>query len=217
MKKILLVEDDLILGETLLDILEEEGFKVVWVKDGKEALDETFVCKFDLFLFDVNVPFINGFELLNDLRESGDMTPAIFLTAKVDIESLKKGFNAGADDYIKKPFDFDELLVRIEYAIKKSFKSYTDKLEYGDLIYEINSQKIYKNNELIHLTPTEKKLFEYFLKNISKIITKEELILHTHQEFEGSAAALRVQISKLKKLGLNIINIRGIGYRCDKI
>ena len=124
MKNILLLEDDLILGETLKEILEDEDYKVTWVKDGNDGLSKTFEKDFDLYLFDVNVPFINGFELLQSLRENKDITPAIFITALIDIDNLTKGFKVGADDYIRKPFNANELIVRVDSLIKKSFKNY---------------------------------------------------------------------------------------------
>ena len=133
-KNILLVEDDLILGESLQELLEDEGFRVVWVKDGSEAIDESYENQYDIYIFDVDIPFINGFELLNQLREAKDETPCIFLTAKVDIGSLSCGFNMGADDYIKKPFDMDELIVRINTQIKKSFKSHSQIIRYSDVV-----------------------------------------------------------------------------------
>ncbi len=217
MHKILLLEDDLVLGETLYEILQSENFEVVWVKDGQEGLDETYLSRFDLYLFDINVPFINGFELLESLRQCGNQTPAIFITANVDIQSISKGFEIGADDYIKKPFDIDELIIRINTQIKKSFHSYSQKITYGDISFDIATQKIYKNNQEILLSPTEKKLFELFLQNIDKPLSKEDILYYIHDGEEGSEAALRVQISKLKKLGLNISNQRGIGYRCEKL
>lgn len=217
MYKILLVEDDLILGDTIFDILENEGYEATWVKDGQVALEKTFINNYDLFLFDINVPFINGFELLKELRESGDVTPAIFITARVNIESLSKGFDVGADDYIKKPFEIEELLVRITTQIKKSFKSYNATIIYQDLTFDIETEKIYKDNKELHLTPSEYKLFELFIKNINRVISKEEILYHIHEGNEGSEAALRVQISKLKKIGLNISNLRGIGYKCEQI
>ncbi len=216
-KKILLVEDDLILGETIHELLESEGYYVSWVKDGHQALEETYRVSYDIFLFDLNIPFLNGLELLDELRQSGDKTPAIIITANIDIESMKKGFDVGADDYMKKPFDIDELLLRIEVVLKKSFKSYNETIIYGELIYDTVKQQLNKNDKLIHLSPTELGLFEYFIKNLDKILSKDELIGHTHDDFEGSDAVLRVQISKLKKIGLNIFNIRGVGYRCEKI
>lgn len=217
MYKILLLEDDLILGDTIFDILEAEGFETTWVKDGKIALEKSFVSSYDIFLFDVNVPFINGFELLKDLRQSGDLTPAIFITARIDIKSLSKGFEIGADDYIKKPFDLDELIIRINTQIKKSFKSYDEVITYNNLRFDIKKEQVFKDNIELHLSPTEFKLFELFIKNIDKTISKEEILYHIHEGEEGSEAALRVQISKLKKLGLNITNLRAIGYRCEQL
>ncbi len=216
-KKILLVEDDLILGESLQELLEDENFQVIWAKDGNEACDETYENKFDLFLFDVDIPFINGFDLLDQLRQSGDDTPCIFLTAKIDIDSLSIGFDIGADDYIKKPFDTDELIIRINTQIKRSFNSYKETIKYGNLIYNITDQTITKDDKPIQLSPAELKLFELFIKNINKSITKEDILYHIHHGVEGSEAALRVQISKLKKLGLEIVNQRAIGYKLEKL
>lgn len=217
MKKILLVEDDTILGETIVDILEDKNYEVVWVKDGKEALDKSFCTKYDLYLLDVNVPFINGFELLKDLRESADMTPAIFITALIDINSLEKGFDVGADDYIKKPFNEKELLIRINAQIKKSFNSYEDILKYKDLEYDISSRILRKNGKIVHLSPSESELLELFLKNQGKIISKDEILFTLKDGEIGSDASLRVQISKLKKIGLELSNIRAVGYRCEKL
>ncbi len=216
MKKLLLVEDDLILGETIKEALEEEGFDVVWVKDGEQALDATYVGNFDLFLLDVNIPFISGFELLKELRKSGDKTPAIFITALTDIRSLSKGFETGADDYIKKPFDIDELIVRINALIKKSFNSYSDKITYGDMEFYIKDERIIKDSREIFLSPYERKLFSLFIKNIGRNISKEEIFEELYTDYEISEGSLRVHISRLKKTGLNIINIRGIGYRCEE-
>ena len=216
-KKILLVEDDIILGETIQELLELEGYCVSWVKDGQQALEKIYHLSYDIYLFDLNIPFINGLELLDELRKNGDKTPTIIITANIDINSMKNGFNVGADDYIKKPFDIEELLLRIELVLKKSFKTYNQTISYGDIIYDTIKQQLSKNSKVIHLSPTEMVLFEYFIKNLDKVLSKDELISHTHDDFEGSDAVLRVQISKLKKIGLNIVNIRGVGYRCEKI
>jgi len=214
---ILLVEDDLILGESLQELLEDENFEVTWVKDGNEALSATYDSTYSLYLFDVDIPFINGFELLKSLRESLDDTPCIFLTAKVDIGSLSDGFSCGADDYIKKPFDCNELIIRINTQIKKAFNTRKETLVYKDIVYDISSKVIVKDNKEIFLSPSELKLFELLLQNKSKIITKEDILYHIHDGGEGSEAALRVQISKLKKLGLNITNLRSVGYRLEEL
>ena len=182
------------------------------------GLSKTFEKDFDLYLFDVNVPFINGFELLQSLRENKDITPAIFITALVDIDNLTKGFKVGADDYIRKPFNANELIVRVDSLIKKSFKNYESTIKYNDLSYDIKEEKVYKENEEIHLSPSEHQLLVLFLKNIGKVINKDDILFNLHDnDTLGSDATLRVQISKLKKIGLIITNIRAVGYRCEKV
>ena len=217
MRKILLVEDDLILGETLKEVLEEEGFTCKWVKNGEEALDATYAVHFDLLLLDVNVPFINGFELLKSLRDAGDKTPAIFITALVDVSSLSKGFDVGADDYIKKPFDIDELLIRMKALIKRSFNEHKKEIIYSDIIYDIEAQVVKKSNHIVHLPPAEIALLELMLKNIGKVLTKEIINENLSEDGVMSDGALRVHISRLKKLGIIITNLRGVGYRCEKL
>ena len=213
MKRILLVEDDLILGESLEELLESEGFETTWVTDGNIALNTTYNNNFDIYLFDVDIPFIDGFELLKSLRQSGDKTPCIFLTAKIDITSFSTGFDVGADDYIKKPFDFDELVIRINTQIKKSFNTYSNNIKYNNIIFDIENKTILKDSDEVYLSPIEFKLFELFIKNINKTISKEDIMYTIHDGEEGSENALRVQISKLKKLGLNILNQRAVGYK----
>lgn len=215
MHKVLLVEDDLNLGATLSDYLEVEDFDVTWVKDGHKALDVTFAKGFDLLLLDVNVPFINGFELLELLRQSGDQTPALFITALVDIDSLSKGFDVGADDYIKKPFDMDELLLRIYAAIKKSFKTHGTEIRCGTLHYDVERDTFFQEGKRISLQPYEHRLLVLFLRNSGRIVTKEEILYLLSEGGEMSESALRVHISRIKKLGIAIENIRGVGYRCD--
>ncbi len=215
-QKILLLEDDTILAETLVVLLESEGFEVVHAINGEEALETTYEQSFDLFLFDVNVAYINGFELLESLRESGDDTPAIFITALTDIDSLSHGFEAGADDYIKKPFDFDELLVRIKAILKKAYKTYESEITLDDFRFSIEKQELYKNGEFIPLAPMELKATKLFFQNIDKTIEKELILEYLGDGREMSEASLRVYINKLRKIGLPITTIKGIGYRLGK-
>ena len=213
MSNILLLEDDLVLGETIFDLFELNNFTITWLKDGKVALEEIYENSFDLLLLDINVPYINGFELLENLRQNNDTTPAIFITAKIDIESFKKGFELGADDYIKKPFDFEELLIKVKAIIRKTKQQ---NIIYDDLYYNTDSKILIKDNQIIHLTPSELALFEYFVSNQERVIESYELLEVTNST-EFKSDTLRVWISKLKKIGLKITNIRGVGYRCEKI
>jgi DNA-binding response OmpR family regulator len=213
MSKILLLEDDEILSETLIELLESEAFEVLHVKDGESALDATFENTFTLLLLDVNVPFLNGFELLKSLRESGDTTPAIFLTSLSDIASLANGFDVGADDYIKKPFDFDELLIRIHALVKKSYDSYKNEIIVDEFRFNIDKNELYNSTAFIPLTPYELQLTNVFFKNLNKTVPKEELLSELSQGKEMSEGALRVHINKLRKIGLPITTVKGTGYR----
>jgi len=207
---ILLLEDDEILAESLIDLFEVEDFKITHATDGNGVLDSTFENSFDLYLFDVNVPVLNGFELLKSLRESGDSTPCIFLTALSDVASLSLGFDVGADDYVKKPFDFDELVVRIKALIKKRYNSYKEKIRFENLSFDLLKDELYKDDEFIPLSPAELKLTKLFFKNIAKTLPKEYILDELSNISDGS---LRVHINKLRKLELPIVTVKGVGYR----
>ncbi len=213
MARLLLVEDDVNLAETLVELLELESFEVTWVGDGEQALDATFMNAYDLFLFDVNVPFIDGFELLDSLRKSGDETPAIFITAMSDIASLSKGFEVGADDYIKKPFEFDELAVRIHSLIRKRLKIHDNLITVDNFDFHIDTNELYKDAEFVALSPIELKLTALFFKQMGTTITKENILIELSDGEEASEGALRVHINKLRKHGLPIQTVKGIGYR----
>ncbi|NPA74187.1 MAG: response regulator transcription factor [Epsilonproteobacteria bacterium] len=213
MAKILLLEDDEVLSESLIELLEDEGFTITHVKNGEEAVDKTFIEKYDLFLFDVNVPLLDGFELLKNLRESGDKTPTIFITALNDIASLSKGFDVGADDYIKKPFDFDELLIRIQALLKKQYNTYQNEIKVKNFRFDIEKNELYKDDEFISLPPYELKLIHLFFKNLDKTLTKEQIVEELYYDKEMSLGALRVHINRLRKIGLPITTVKGIGYR----
>ena len=213
MAKLLLVEDDENLAETLTELLELEGFEVNWVSDGEQALDATFMQAYDLFLFDVNVPFMDGFELLDSLRKSGDETPAIFITAMADIASLSKGFEVGADDYIKKPFDFDELIVRIYALIRKRLKISDNLISVDDFHFHIDTNELYHAERFIALSPIELRLTALLFRQLNTTITKENILMELSDGEEASEGALRVHINKLRKYGLPIQTIKGTGYR----
>jgi len=213
MARILLVEDDLILSETLMELLESEGYDVTLVNAANRALEVTYENEFELMLLDVNIPDFSGFELLDMLRNAGNKTPCIFLTSLNDIASLSRGFEVGADDYLKKPFDFDELLVRIQALLRKSFSAQSNEINYNDLLYKISTNELLRGNELILFTPLEQKLLSIFFKRINETITKQELLHELDAINESSEGALRVYMTKLRKAGLEIQTIKGVGYR----
>ena len=119
--KILLLEDDLSLSQTIIDYLEDQGFQAIPVYDSEEAQTMIYEKQFDIFLFDVNVPLLNGFELLKLIRKQNNLTPCIFITSLNSMDNLEEGFNSGCDDYIRKPFALKELLLRVQTLLKKEF------------------------------------------------------------------------------------------------
>ena len=213
MSKILLLEDDEVLAETLVELLQDEGFEVTHIVDGEMALDTTFVQSFELLLLDVNVPLINGFEVLESLRNSGDMTPTIFITALTDVASLSHGFDVGADDYIKKPFDFDELVVRINALIRKAYHTYANEIKVDDFRFVIEKDELYQGADFVALSPYELQITKLLFQNLNKTVAKELIFEYLSQGKEMSEGALRVHINKLRRVGLPITTIKGIGYR----
>ena len=212
--RILLLEDDQLLAETLVDLLEDSEFDVTHAPNGQEALDRTFEQKFDMYLLDINVPLINGITLLKELRDSKDNTPAIFLTSHKDKEMLKNGFLSGADDYITKPFDNDELLFRIQALTKRNMPT---KIECVNLLChdEIHKRILYDKQEL-ELSKKEYELLLLLMSHANTSVPKELILDELWSSSEsGSDGAIRVYINRLKQLipQVKIENIRGIGYK----
>ena len=209
--KILLLEDDYILNESLTEYLELEGYSVDQAYRGEEVFDLTFENKYDLYILDINVPDVNGFDVLKALKESGDETPAIYVTALTDVNSISKGFRIGAEDYIKKPFDPEELVIRI----KSRYLAKDSTIFYGDLVYDQKTKRLQKNGKTIGLGEIQLNLFHMLITHMDKIVDHFELMDLLEQP---NANALRVNLTKLKnKLDIEIQNIRGQGYMIEKI
>jgi len=201
--KILILEDDEILLETIQELLEDNGYLVDIAINGDEVLDLTFENKYSLYIFDVNVPKMNGFELLEELRKAEDNTPVIYITALVDINSISQGFHLGASDYLKKPFHPNELILRVENLL-----DIPKIIKYQNL--EIKQNHIFKDNKEIFLTEIQSKIFSELVENIGQVVKTETL----YNLIENSSnSALRFHINKLRNiLEIEIKNIRGIGY-----
>ncbi len=205
-KKILLLEDDYDLGLTIKELLEYEDYDVTLVLDGNEAADFSYENNFDLYIFDINVPEINGLDLLDALRNADDKTPAIFISALVDLESISRGFEVGANDYIKKPFFPEELLIRVNAKFLNESKILT----YSDISYDTQKRIIRKDGTVISLGEVQERLFDIFMHNIGQILDNSILMECLDHP---SPTALRVALSKLKQTtGFDIKNLRGIGY-----
>jgi DNA-binding response OmpR family regulator len=209
--KILLLEDDRILCESLKEFLELEGYSVDIVHRGPDVFDLTYKGNYDLYILDINVPDLDGFDVLTSLKESGDKTPAIYITALTDINSISKGFEIGADDYIKKPFDPEELVIRIKRKYQKD-----DSIIYlNDITYNPLTRELQKGGRTIGLGEVQKNIFHTLMVEQNKIV--DSYILMDFLE-QPSPNALRVNLAKLKnKLGIEIKNIRAQGYMIENI
>ncbi|MFV7789381.1 response regulator transcription factor [Aliarcobacter lanthieri] len=213
--KILLLEDDLILNEILQEHLITQNHIVFTTFSANEAQDYLYSQKFDLLILDVNVPDLNGFELLKELRNHNIKTPAIFITSLSMVEDMQKGFESGCDDYIKKPFELKELDLRIN-NIKRLF-NIDLRIRINENIYiDLENYNIIKDEKIYNISKKESEVLQYLFTNSSKTISIDELITNIYS-YEDSidSSTIRTYIKNLRKvLGEEkILNIRGVGYR----
>jgi len=211
--KILLLEDDKLFNETLQDFLEEEGFALDCALDPYTALELTYKNIYDLYLFDVNLPYESGFDLLSKLRQSGDTTPTIFLTSREDKASLTEGFEIGADDYMKKPIDLDELLLRISALMRRQVRN--EKLTIGEYRLDMLSKTVYRNDEALDVTKKAVELLVLLLQSNGEVVSSDEIKNRLWAAGKNASdGSLRVYVTQLKKyFSDHIVNVRGIGYR----
>ena len=218
MSKILLLEDDANLNETVTEFLEEKGYDVVSVYDGYEAQEKLYESKYDLLLFDVNTPGINGFDLLKEARESHVVAPAIFITSLDSVDDLEKGFESGCDDYIRKPFALKELQIRVETLIKRAFYHESKELiEIAkNISYDVKNNELLIDGEIVSLGHKESMLLKLFMKNEGEVIVHERIYEHLwNYDEEPSDTALRTYIKNLRKIigKERIVSIKKQGYK----
>ena len=214
--KILLLEDDTVLANILVDFLEEI-YEVTHTYSMKEARTLSENRDFDLYIFDINVPDGDGISLLKELRAFHDETPIIFITAFHDTKYLKDAFESGANDFIKKPFDLEELAQRVE-NIKRHFGLNSLVQLTSDIEFDIEKHSIKNNETICNLSAKESSCLHYLYKNRHRVVSVDE-ILQNLWEYDDmpSDSAIRTIIKELRKaVGKeHILNIRGEGYRFE--
>ena len=219
--KILIVEDDIKISAFLEKGLKEENFTVDCSYDGEEALYLITTNRYDLIILDLMIPYIDGVQLCKDLREMGNNVPIIMLSAKSSIEDKVLGLNSGANDYLAKPFSFDELIARIKVQLREG-NTLTNILEIDDLKLDCDKKQVTRAGKNIELSAKEYMLLEYLMRNRGKIVTKEmlsETLWNLEDEIESNAInvhiyQLRQKIDKNSKTKL-IHTIRGMGYKLE--
>lgn len=217
--RILLVEDEKKVASFIKKGLEEEFYSVDSVYDGKEGLRLALTEDYDLIILDIMIPFKDGFTVLQELRKEKVSIPVLFLTAKDTLSDKVQGLNFGADDYLPKPFAFEELLARVRALLRRGTSEKNLTLKVLDLSLDTQTHTVTRNNTDVQLTPKEYSILEYLLRNKNRVISRTMLSEHVYDyHFDSDTNVIDVYINKLrnkieKGFDSQIIHtVRGVGY-----
>lgn len=218
MKRLLVVEDELALQRALVKGLKLLSFHVDSASDGKEALDLYYEHQYDLIILDLNLPYMDGIELLREFRQDNQLINVLILSARSEVEDKVKGINLGANDYLAKPFNFDELVARIQSLLRREFIQYEQTIRFDDYYLDTMNRELFFNQQPLNLSRMEFDIMYLLLTNQNQCLESETLIDQLWKDESGSMEKLKVLINKLrKKLPTNIIkNKWGVGYYVSK-
>ena len=217
--KILLAEDEVDLNNVVTRYLKKNGYSVNSVLDGEEALDYLEYSEYDLVILDIMMPKVDGFEVIKKLRDKGNHTSVLMLTARDSADDKVKGLDLGADDYIVKPFDFNELMARIRAVVRRKYGNSSNKLVIGDLILDTSEKSVTRAGKQIELTGKEYEVLEYLMQSKNRILSRDQIKEHVWDfDYEGDSNIIDVLIKNIRKKidienGKQIIYTkRGLGY-----
>ena len=217
--KILVVEDERDLNRIITKHLKKNNYSVDSCFDGQEALDFISYSEYDLIITDIMMPNVDGYEFIDKLRANKNSTPVIMLTAKDTLEDKIVGLDSGADDYIVKPFEFDELLARIRVLMRRNYGLATNIIQIEEVTLDLAKKQVTKSGEIIDLTGKEYEVLEYLMKNKGSILSRDQILNHVWDyEYEGASNIVDVIIKNIRKKldrgeGNTIIYTkRGLGY-----
>lgn len=211
--KILLLEDEPALNEHISKYFKYKNNEVVSYDDGLELIDNCNLYEFDFFIFDINVPNINGFEVLEFLRDKNIDIPVIIMSALLSIEDVKKAYELGCSDYLKKPFELVELELRMQTILKQFH--YVNEIDLGEgYTYDLQSKQIFKNKEAIILSKKQNEILYLLVKNRGKVISFSTISDYIYDDEMKDFHTISSHIRDIrKKLDIDLIrNIRGVGY-----
>lgn len=212
--RILVVEDEIDLLESIVEGLRMDGYAVDACDNGTDAYEMVFIENYDLVVLDLNLPGMDGMEILKDLRKVNSDIKILILTARTHIEDKVKGLDLGANDYLTKPFHFEELEARIRCLLRRKFIQQDTVLSCGKLKLDTSSRKVTINGNLLPLTRKELSIFEYILLNKGRVISQEELIEHVWDSNSDSFSnSIRVHIASLRKKLKTELNYDPIGNK----
>lgn len=221
MDRILVVEDEPVIADALMRGLREEGYLVELAADGIAARRELLQREWDLVILDWWLPGIAGYDVLKSFRESGGSAPVLFLTARDGVADRVRGLDAGADDYICKPFDFEELLARVRALLRRKAAIAAMTLRYGDVSVDLTTQRVKRADVVIEVTAKEYSLLIYFLQNPERVLTRTRLYEHVWGDhYDGLSNTLEVHVMELRRkleaVGERLIQtVRGRGYKFE--
>ena len=217
--KILVVEDERDLNRIITKHLKKNNYSVDSCFDGQEALDFISYSEYDLIITDIMMPNVDGYEFIDKLRANKNNTPVIMLTAKDALEDKIVGLDSGADDYIVKPFEFDELLARIRVLMRRNYGLATNIIQIEEVTLDLSNNQVTKSGEIIDLTGKDYEVLEYLMKNKGSILSRDQILNHVWDyEYEGASNIVDVIIKNIRKKldrgeGNTIIYTkRGLGY-----
>jgi two-component system OmpR family response regulator len=204
--KILIVEDNHEIAQQLTSHLEESGFITHVANNGEDGLFEGEEGAYDAVLLDVGLPGMDGFSILQQWRKNKKMMPVILLTARNSKMEIVRGLELGADDYITKPFDLEEVVARLKANIRKYKGQFSNIMEYGVVKFDMSTGKVTVNGKLIKLTRIEFLIVQYLFMHQAKTVSVNELIEHVYQEFDNDSGIIPRHIANIrKKIGADII------------
>ncbi|MCR2762283.1 response regulator transcription factor [Microbacterium sp. zg.B48] len=218
MTKILIVEDEPRIADFVSRGLEAAGYITVIVEDGAEALERGLGDDIDLVLLDVGLPTMDGFEVLRQMRAQGSNVPVIMLTARSSTRDTVEGLDAGANDYVSKPFPFEELLARVRSRLRESTTSVGVAVSHGDVALDILSRRATVGDREVELSAREFALAEQFLRSPGRVLSREQLLSSVWGlDFDPGSNVVDVYVRYLRgKLGAaHIVTVRGAGYRWE--
>jgi two-component system response regulator QseB len=217
--RVMLVEDDAMIAQGLQTALRQAGFAVDWMRDGGSAAAALKTSAFDVMLLDLGLPHRDGIDVLRELRKRGDKTPVIILTARDEIQHRIAGLDAGADDYVVKPFDLDEVMARMRSVLRRATGRGDSTIQHGDLRLDLAARTIERNGAPVSLSAHEYAVLEALLQRPGAVLSRSQLEdrLYGWDEQIGSNA-VEVYIHGLRrKLGSDVIRtLRGVGYFVPK-
>ncbi|SLM29374.1 Response regulator receiver protein [Desulfamplus magnetovallimortis] len=216
--KVLIIEDDIQLNTTVSDFLRDNGYEVTSLYDGEDGINEIDLIEYNLYIIDINIPNINGLDIVKYIRQKDLFSPIIMITASMELENIKTAFGSGCSEYIKKPFYLEELEIRINNILKKQNEAPIIRIS-DTINYDTEYEELKIDGEVVKLRKKERRLLTLFLLNINKTVTFEKIENYVWENEIKEQYPLRQLIFDLRKkfnTGENFIfNINGLGYRFE--